>query len=86
MKRAVNQQRNSGDIREGHGVKNWTKSSRTLQVKSVTSVQRNSCLFFQFLLLFFRVSRLILLASWVLCHCQTSGPIKEERKEVGENV
>lgn len=59
MERADTLQRDFVDWRsEGHGGGDWTESSRTLQVKGITSERRNSCLFFQRLLLFFRESPL----------------------------
>lgn len=77
--------------REGHGGGDWTESSRSLQVKSLTSEQRNSCLFFQLLLLLFRKSCLSLLAECSV----TAGPLDRwkmgggwrwwGRKEMGEN-
>lgn len=72
VREADNQERDFVDWRrEGHGGGDWTESSRSLQVKSLTSEQRNSCLFFQLLLLLFRKSCLSLLAECSV----TAGPL-----------
>lgn len=65
-----------------HGGGGWPESSRTLSVKSLTSEQRNSCLFFQLLLLFFGESCLILLTKCSVT-AQTLGQIKKEREGGG---
>lgn len=73
-----------GEVR-CHGGGGWSESSRTLSVKSLTSEQRNSCLFFQLLLLFFGERCLILLTKCSVT-AQTSGQIKEEREGGGVGV